>query len=81
MEAERQDVSIGICRSLFAIRDATWIIVLEQGRIIEHGRHAELLAAGGRYWALLNRQQLEESIEEDGDTELAEPSTEDTINA
>jgi ATP-binding cassette subfamily B multidrug efflux pump len=64
-----------------AIRDSTWIIVLEQGRIVEQGRHAELLAAGGRYWALLNRQQLEESIEEDGDIELAEPSTEDTINA
>jgi len=64
-----------------AIRDATWIIVLEGGRIVEQGRHAELLAAGGRYWSLLNRQQLEESIEEDGDVELAEPSTEDTINA
>jgi ATP-binding cassette subfamily B multidrug efflux pump len=64
-----------------AIRDATWIIVLERGRMVEQGRHPELLAAGGRYWALLNRQQLEESIEEDGDTELAEPSTEDTINA
>ena len=66
-----------------AIRDATWIIVLEQGQIVEQGRHAELLAAGGRYWALLNRQQLEESIETDdeGDDELAESSTEDTINA
>jgi ATP-binding cassette, subfamily B, multidrug efflux pump len=66
-----------------AIRDATWIIVLEQGRIVEQGRHTELLAAGGRYWALLNRQQLEESIEADGegDGELAESTTEDTINA
>jgi len=64
-----------------AIRDATWIIVLEEGRIVEQGRHTELLAAGGRYWALLNRQQLEESIEAEDDTELAEPSTEDTINA
>lgn len=48
-----------------AIRDATWIIVLEEGRVIEQGRHAELIAAGGRYWTLLNRQQLEESIEAD----------------
>jgi ATP-binding cassette, subfamily B, multidrug efflux pump len=46
-----------------AIRDASWIIVLDEGRIVEQGRHEELLAAGGRYWALLNRQQLEESIE------------------
>jgi ATP-binding cassette subfamily B protein len=64
-----------------AIRDATWIIVLEEGRIVEQGRHTELLAAGGRYWSLLNRQQLEESIEADGEVELAESGTEDTINA
>ena len=49
-----------------AIRDASWIIVLDEGRIVEQGKHAELLAAGGRYWALLNRQQLEESIEVGG---------------
>jgi ATP-binding cassette subfamily B protein len=53
-----------------AIRDANWIIVLDEGRIVEQGRHAELIAAGGRYWSLLNRQQLEASIEETG--ELAE---------
>jgi ATP-binding cassette subfamily B protein len=72
-----------------AIRDATWIIVLDEGKIVEQGRHEELLAAGGRYWALLNRQQLEESIETgvsvstgqaDGD-ELAEPISEGSINA
>jgi hypothetical protein len=32
---------------------------------VERGTHAELLAAGGRYWSLLSRQQLEEAIEED----------------
>jgi ATP-binding cassette subfamily B multidrug efflux pump len=47
-----------------AIRDATMIIVLEEGRIVESGRHDALLARGGRYWALLRRQQLEESLEE-----------------
>jgi len=46
-----------------AIRDASWIVVLEGGEIVEQGRHDELLAAGGRYWALLNRQQLEDAIE------------------
>jgi ATP-binding cassette subfamily B protein len=61
-----------------AIRDASWIIVLDQGRIVEQGRHAELLSAGGRYWALLSRQQLEDAIEAEG--ELAEAATQGTIN-
>ena len=64
-----------------AIRDASWIIVLDDGRIVEQGRHADLIAAGGRYWSLLNRQQLEESIESDGDGELAGSSTGGTIDA
>jgi ATP-binding cassette subfamily B multidrug efflux pump len=50
-----------------AIREASWIIVLEDGRIVEEGRHAELFAAGGRYWSLLNRQLLEDSIEGESD--------------
>lgn len=47
-----------------AIRDATRIIVLEEGRVVEQGRHDDLFASGGRYWSLLRRQQLEESLDE-----------------
>ncbi|MEN9791090.1 MAG: hypothetical protein RLZZ63_748 [Gemmatimonadota bacterium] len=46
-----------------AVREAQWIIVLDEGRIIEQGRHDDLVAAGGRYAALLERQRLEESLE------------------
>lgn len=53
-----------------AIRDAHWIIVLDDGRLVEQGRHEELLAAKGRYWELLRRQQLEDEIEaQDGGPE------------
>ena len=46
-----------------AIRDATHTIVLDDGRVVEHGTHETLIALRGRYWALLSRQQLEESVE------------------
>jgi ATP-binding cassette, subfamily B, multidrug efflux pump len=50
-----------------AVRDANQVIVLDEGRVVERGTHAALISAGGRYAALLQRQQLEESIEEEGD--------------
>ncbi len=53
-----------------AIRDASWIIVLDEGKVVEQGKHEELMAAEGRYWALLRRQQLVESIEKSDDSEL-----------
>jgi len=48
-----------------AIRDASWIIVLEKGMLVEQGRHAELMALRGRYWSLLSRQQLLDAVETD----------------
>jgi ATP-binding cassette subfamily B protein len=48
-----------------AIRDASWIIVLEKGNVVEQGRHAELMALRGRYWSLLRRQQLLDAVESD----------------
>jgi ATP-binding cassette subfamily B protein len=58
-----------------AIRGADWIIVLEDGRVVEQGRHEELFAAGGRYWSLLNRQQLEDSLASDQETFADRPSS------
>jgi ATP-binding cassette, subfamily B, multidrug efflux pump len=48
-----------------AVRDANQVIVLHEGHVVERGTHATLISAGGPYSALLQRQQLEESIEED----------------
>jgi ATP-binding cassette subfamily B protein len=56
-----------------AIRDASWIIVLDEGRVVEQGTHDRLIAAGGRYTALLQRQQLEESLEGGSVEGSAEP--------
>jgi ATP-binding cassette subfamily B protein len=55
--------SIIISHRLAAVRDADWIIVLDGGMIVEQGVHADLLAAGGRYWELLKRQEIEEQME------------------
>jgi ATP-binding cassette subfamily B protein len=62
-----------------AIRDASLIIVLDEGRIVERGRHEDLITAGGRYWALLRRQQLVESIEDAGEA-LASPAGRGTLS-
>ena len=58
--------SIIVSHRLAAVRDADWILVLDDGRIVEQGTHADLIARGGRYWELLRRQQLEEELEEEG---------------
>jgi ATP-binding cassette subfamily B protein len=58
--------SIIVSHRLAAVRDADWILVLDEGRIVEEGVHSDLIARGGRYWELLRRQQLEEELEEEG---------------
>lgn len=45
---------------LSAIHHADWIIVLEDGKIIEEGTHADLIAKEGWYQTQYQRQQLKE---------------------
>lgn len=49
----RQDrTSLVIAHRLSTVRDADLILVMESGRVVEQGRHADLVAAGGAYAAL-----------------------------
>ena len=45
-----------IAHRLSTIRRADQILVVEQGRVVERGNHAELYALGGRYYDLYTRQ-------------------------
>jgi len=51
-----------ISHRLSAVRDADRIVVLERGRMVETGTHETLMAARGRYWELLRRQEAEEEL-------------------
>ncbi|HYX41731.1 MAG TPA: ATP-binding cassette domain-containing protein, partial [Pyrinomonadaceae bacterium] len=52
--------SIVIAHRLSTIRRADLIVVIERGRIIEHGRHAALLAQSGTYKRLYELQFADE---------------------
>jgi subfamily B ATP-binding cassette protein MsbA len=52
-----------IAHRLSTIRRADQILVMEQGKILERGTHAELYAAQGRYYDLYTRQHgVEENL-------------------
>jgi ATP-binding cassette subfamily B protein len=48
--------SIVIAQRLSTVRDADQILVLDEGKVVERGRHAELVAAGGIYSQIYNLQ-------------------------
>jgi ATP-binding cassette, subfamily B, multidrug efflux pump len=60
----RQRTSIIVSHRISTVRDADQIFVLERGRIVERGRHEELVRAGGIYSEMFRKQLLEEELAE-----------------
>ncbi|MEE8196279.1 MAG: ATP-binding cassette domain-containing protein, partial [Acidiferrobacterales bacterium] len=61
-EVAANHTTLVIAHRLSTVMDADQVLVMEQGTIIEHGRHTELLARDGVYahmWALQQREERE----------------------
>ncbi len=61
-----------IAHRLSTVRNAGRILVLNEGRIVEEGTHAELMQAGGLYRQLYESQDIE--MEEASEDEAGEPT-------
>jgi ATP-binding cassette subfamily B protein len=61
--------SIVIAHRLSTVREADQILVLEKGSIVERGKHDELVAKGGLYSDLYNRQDLTGATNQDSSVE------------
>jgi ATP-binding cassette subfamily B protein len=62
-EVMRQRTTFLVSHRISTVKQADLIVVLRDGKIVERGRHDELVAQGGFYADLNRRQLLEQEIE------------------
>ncbi|KAF3178414.1 GTPase-activating protein [Orbilia oligospora] len=79
-KAAQNRTSIIIAHRLSTIKNADNIVVMSQGRIVEQGKHDELLEAKGPYYMLVEAQKFQETKErpdeDEEDEKLAEAAEE-----
>ena len=63
-----------IAHRISTIQHADHVLVLDDGRMAEYGTHAELLALGGIYRSIYDKQQLEKQFHEEHPLEDAYPT-------
>lgn len=61
-EVMRGRTTIIISHRISTVQRCTNILVLDHGRVVEHGSHAELLQCKGQYFDMYERQQLEQQL-------------------
>jgi ATP-binding cassette subfamily B multidrug efflux pump len=60
--AVRGRTTLVMTHRLRAAQESDWVVVLDEGRVVEAGPHAELLASGGLYARLWRVQQIEDEL-------------------
>jgi ATP-binding cassette subfamily B protein len=73
-EVSRGRTTLMIAHRLSTVVDADQILVMEEGRIAERGRHDALLASGGRYAEMWQRQQEAAESQQPDASEVAAPA-------
>ena len=68
-----------LAHRLSSVIDADRILVLDAGRVVESGCHAELMAKGGIYHQLMGRQARDGQVTIDDGAETAPPPAEDLV--